>query len=282
MKFVSSRFLLLSFALSNGALLCPCVAQTPLVAAPALAVEAKPKDITLAPMVWLQDAERTRLRQIVQGDPEAKRLFAPVKARADESLRVAPSPVPAVIYEGRIEADRERGVTKKALYDMERLRDLLYAHAATGEAKYGDKAREFVMAWIGTTKATGNPVNMNKLDALAVAFAQLRASFSADEQKQVETWLRQMSDAIIKNTKNNKGNWHSKRLKLVGITGFLFKDAKYIEWATTGYRQYVQDNVFPDGETLDLRHRDAMSYHVGGVVPLLEIAIAARSAGVDL
>jgi hypothetical protein len=165
------------------------------------------------------------------------------------------------------------------------LRGLLYVHAATGEVPYLNRARTYTLSWIRTVRPTGNPINMNKLDALWMAYLQIRDArvWSRDEQAEVEKFLRQVSDAIIKDAGNsNKGNWHSKRIKLVGASGFLLNDAVYRKWAGEGYRAYVKDNIAPDGQTYDFKHRDSLSYHTGGVTPLLEIAIAARMADEDL
>lgn len=240
------------------------------------------RDVQLSSPITLSSEERARLKQLIATDAAARSAFAPIKAQADAALGDKPDPVTRIIYEGRIEADPERVRTKESLQDMEKLRMLDYAYAATGETKYRDKAKEIILAWSSTTQVSGNPINENKLDAIFVAYPAMKEAFSAAERQQIVSWMRRIGEAEMAGGKAEKGNWKSKRIKIVGLIGFALNDQKMIDYTVKEYKEYMAGNLYPDGRSFDLEERDALSYHVGGLKPLMEIALAARAGGHDL
>jgi len=77
-------------------------------------------------------------------------------------------------------------------------------------------------------------------------------------------------------------NWHSHRLKTVGLIGYALEDAKLIAYAKEGFRVQINDNLRAGGESIDFLERDALSYHVYDLRPLVTLALAFAEDGDDL
>jgi hypothetical protein len=112
-----------------------------------------------------------------------------------------------------------------------------------------------------------------------------KAVFSAAECQVTEEWLRRIAEkeqaAGVGDSKPGapKNNWHSKRLRLIGMVGLLLHDKALLRYALEGARQYVTDSLFADGTSVDLKQRDALSYHVNGIEPLVMLASLTGSEG---
>jgi hypothetical protein len=173
------------------------------------------------------------------------------------------------------------------LKDMDHLVVLAEAWAASGERKYRDRAMAFIRAWASTYKPTGNSINENKLEPVFAAYGMLRASFTAGERSKIEAWMRHIADREVASGRGVKGtaqtNWHSKRLKIVGLIGQVLGDADFREYSAHGFKSYVERGLFRDGTSQDLKERDALSYHQSGLKALLVIAMyAGKADGVAL
>jgi hypothetical protein len=142
------------------------------------------------------------------------------------------------------------------------------------------------LAWARVNQPTGDPIDETNLDSLFFAYDLTRTTFSPDEMKLVETWLRKIAEVEIanRNPKSSTGinNWNSHRLKIVGLIGFLLPDQKLIDYVVNGYKQQIADDLNPDGSSFDYKERDALHYHVYTLEPLLVLARAAQMNGIDL
>jgi hypothetical protein len=81
---------------------------------------------------------------------------------------------------------------------------------------------------------------------------------------------------------NHYNNWHSHRLKIVGLIALLLHDAPLVEQTVRMYKEQIDHNIEPDGSTYDFHERDALHYHIYDLEPLLTLAIAAKGNGIDL
>ena len=234
------------------------------------------QDVVLAPTVLLTSEQAEELTALVAADSSARVRFEGVRRQADAALDRPPRPVGEVVYEGRLESDPKRVATKRALLDMEALRALSYAYAVTGEAAYAEGARAYALAWARTTRPTGNPIDMNKLDDLALAYAVAGPAMPPEERETLEAWLREVAERLIsEGPPEERGNWASKRLKMVGLVGSALGERRFADYARDRFRRYVDANLYADGTSHDLLRRDALHYHLSGLVPLLELAFAA-------
>lgn len=217
---------------------------------------------------------------LVGRDPAAAERFAELRRRADAALSAEPSPLVAVVYEGRLDTDPERIKTKVALKDMSALGAMSDVLAVTTEPRYADGIHRYVMAWATTTKLSGNPINENKLTPLIAAYGQARDAFPEADRRTVDAWLHDLAGK--QEAGKFRGNWNTKRVKLLAFIGRATGDAGLTERAVAAYRQHVASELYADGTSFDLQERDALHYHFGAVNPLLVVAASLRPTGVDL
>ncbi len=243
--------------------------------------------IVMAQSVALTPAQQGRLLELVAKDKAAARQFARVKAEADEALTASPNPVKIIESEGKLKTDPGKIATAKSLADMRKTEALGWAFAVSGDARYGGKAKEFVLAWARVNEPQGDPINETKLEPLLVGYDLTQGVYSAGEKGTVETWMRKLAGALIERQKKKSkatsfNNWHSHRLKMLGLCGWLLQDKALIERAVSGYREQVTNNLESDGSSFDFHERDALHYHCYDLEPLLSLATAAKQRGVDL
>ncbi|MBC8136303.1 MAG: alginate lyase family protein [Fibrella sp.] len=236
-------------------------------------------DVEIRQATFLNDTQRQRLANLVAKDTEARALWKVLQTEADAMLAAKPHPLTVIHYEGLLDTNPERITTRTALTDMDRLVVLGQAWAASGETRYRDAAMAYVRAWSGAYVPTGNPINENKLEPVFVAYGMMRDAFSTDERIRIQAWMRRIAEVEIETGKNVKGtaqdNWHSKRLKIVGLIGRILEKKAFTAYAAKGFKSYVEGSLLPDGRSQDLIKRDAMSYHQSGLKPLLVLALYA-------
>ncbi len=221
------------------------------------------------------------------------------RARADETLRDVIDrviheadgamiseihPLKVIHYEGLLHNDPIRVADVAALEEMDRLRTLAQAYLASGKPEYAVKARQIIEQWSEAYDPTGNPINENKLDPIWESYEALSDGFSIEKRASIEKWLDCLARANMATAaegKNIDSNWHTKRIKIVATIGWAIHRPTFVDWAKEQYADYVQRSLYPDGTSFDLKHRDALSYHCAGLLPLAELALRARAKGVD-
>jgi hypothetical protein len=236
-------------------------------------------DLAAFPVSWEAD-QVDRLRRLAAGEGAA--AYAAILPAAESALEVPPMPLERMVYEGRLPDHPERLVTIEHLQDISRLRLLGYAWLVEGDPRFAEHARSIILAWSRTYRPTGNPINENKLSSLVGVYAALRDShFAPSERETVDGWLRDIG-ARNRGTGErapNLDNWQAKRLKLAAMVGSAIGDPSLLRWAREGFEAYVAGGLYPDGTSEDFRRRDALSYHHGGLKPMLEIAQALDPSG---
>ncbi|MDB6140281.1 MAG: alginate lyase [Verrucomicrobiaceae bacterium] len=245
------------------------------------------EDVASAQQIALSAAQQTMLRGLVARDKEAARQFSKIRAGADEALAASPNPVAVIESEGRLKSDPGKISTAKSLGDMRKVETLGWAFAVTGKAPFGEKTKEFVLAWARTNEPRGDPINETKLEPLLMGYDLTQSVFSPAEKGEVNAWLRKIATALIDHQKKKGAatsfnNWHSHRLKMLGLCGWLLGDPALIARAVSGYREQISKNLLPDGSSFDFHERDALHYHCYDLEPLLTLATAARVQGIDL
>jgi len=227
--------------------------------------------------------QRVKLVELIKSDKEAQARFETLKRVADKALDDKPNPIKTIQTEGKLNSDPVKIKTHESLKDTGKIYALGYAFAVTGEARYADKVREFVLAWATENNPTGDPIDETSLESLFVAYDLTRGSYSSDETKKAEAWMRRVADAEISHAKKNAiNNWQSHRLKIVGLVGYALADSKYINYAVEGYKKQMESNLKPDGSSFDFHERDALHYHCYDLEPLLALAMAAQANGTNL
>ena len=253
--------------------------------------------VLLAPPLHAEESQRPEprisltlkqveaLRKATGDDPNAARAFEPVKKTADKALRESPNPIKRIVSEGRLYSDLEKKRSLQARNDLPKVEALGYAYAVLEKTGYGQKAREFVLAWARTYEPDGNPINETEFIRLMKGYDLTRALFSDSQRSEVDRWLLRMAErqkmGIRPSSSTSKNNHHSHRLKITGHTAFLIPNPELIRWVVADYQRHLDVNLYPDGATFDFHERDALHYHVYDLLPLVELAIAANKNGVD-
>lgn len=251
-------------------------------AAPARGAESEPP----RSRITFTASQFEKLRQAIQSDAGAAGAFDPVKKLADKSLGETPNPIRRIVSEGRLHTDPEKKKSLAARRDLFKIEALGLAYALAGKASYGEKTRDYILAWVGVYEPDGNPINETEFPRLMKAYDLTRTLFPGARRSEVEAWLRRMSErqraGIRPTSTTSKNNHHSHRLKIVGHVAFLLPDPDLIRWVVDDARRHLEVNLNPDGSTFDFHQRDALHYHVYDLLPLVELAIAADKNKIDL
>jgi hypothetical protein len=247
-----------------------------------IAVTGAGAETSIRQAFWLTESQQARLRALVAADPEAGALWRTLRAEAEALHARRPSPLPVIHYEGLLDTDPRRVATIAALGDMDALVVLTQAAAIDPAGPYAASATRLVLAWVDTYVPTGNTINENTLEPLACAYGTLAGRFAGGERERIDRFLRALAEAQVRVSERAdrpgvpKDNWTSKRVKLVGLIGLVLRDERFVDYARRMHRLYLEDALFPDGSSHDLHVRDALSYHVSSIQPLVVLAIYAR------
>lgn len=225
-----------------------------------------------------------RLAKLVAEDPQAASVFKSLTRIADAALKETPQPVREILSEGRLEKDPVAQQTRAAMQDMKKIYALGQCFQVTGRADYAQAAGKFIMAWATTTQPTGNPIDATGLDQLIQSYDIVRAKLARNQQQTIDAWLEQIARQQISDwnpsVASGYNNWHSHRLKLVGLIGCATGNRELLQSAVTGFQQQIAADLRPDGSSYDFHERDALHYHCYTLEPLLKLAIAAQQCGV--
>jgi hypothetical protein len=236
--------------------------------------------------ISLTPTQCQRLAEIVRSDQDAAAMFAVLKREADQSLSDQPEPIERIQTEGKLPGDPARIKSRDALADMGKLMSLGWVYAVTGESKYAAKARQFILAWTIVNRSKGDPIDDTSLEPLLLSYDLTRGIFSPEERQFVDAHLQGVAAAEMasakKDANNQYNNWHSHRLKIVGLIALSLHDRPLIEQIARMYRDQIDHNIESDGSTTDFHERDALDYHIYDLEPLLTLAIAAQGNGIDL
>ena len=174
-----------------------------------------------AQSILLTQPQQKKLSQIVHADKDAAAIYAGIEREADKALADPPKPIERIQTEGKLAKDPAKIKTEESLADMRKLEVLGYAYAVEGDGEYAAKAREIILAWAKVNRSAGDPIDDTNLEPLLTAYDLACAVFSPAERQTVEAYLRGVAQAEIesgqKKHDNSHNNWHSHRLKIVGL-----------------------------------------------------------------
>ena len=232
--------------------------------------------------VSLTPDEITSLRALVASQPTVAREFAGIHRQADAALAATPNPIERVVSEGHLDKDPLKIRTGQSLPDMQKIEALASTWAVTGDGRYADKAREFILAWARVNHSDGDAINETQFEPLITGYDLLRGTFPAADRATADAWLREKANVAWQDHRGLTGNWYSHRLKIVGLIGWTIGDATLANEAVAGYRKHIVGNLKPDGASSDYYLRDALHYHLYDIEPLLSLARAAERNGIRL
>lgn len=240
----------------------------------------------------LPTATVEQLRRQLKADPDAARSFANLLSRADEALTREPKPVVVLDLNGGEIVSEVNRTSRNARRDLDVIFDLGFAHAITRRSDYAAAARRYVLRWAETYEPVAHPIHMSILDSLVIGYGLTRDTFSAAERAKVDDFLRRVVDeekAWVRSSEVDpkrrhrlETNWNAHRLKLVGLIGYAIGDEELVTSVLADYRRHLEGNINADGSTYDFHQRDALTYHVYDLAPLLTLAAYAAAHGTDL
>jgi hypothetical protein len=236
--------------------------------------------------VALTSCEIDQLRRRLINETEARRLYGASFRLAEEALDDPPSPLPRIQREGLLPTDPRAQLSARFYRDVSRIEALGYAYAATGDARFAQRAAVYLEAWANVNQPDGNPINETQISRAVRGLSLVADAVPASTRTQVERWLSRMASLQIERRPqweiNEPNNWYSHRLKVVGLIGYVLGDSRFVRYAEDGYRTQIAQNLRADGSSLDFHQRDALHYHVYNLEPLVELAMAADKQGTDL
>jgi hypothetical protein len=224
-------------------------------------------------IVILSKNEIHNLRELIEKNEKARLHCDSIVVLAEKHLADNPQSIQEIFYEGLLDNHPDRIRTVKSLEDMDKVVDLIYASYCKESNVWSQKAREFVIAWVANYKPDGNPINENKLSALFWAYYIFKSDFSDEERKLTEEWMTKIAMAEMKRTSTPNNNWEAKRLKIIGTVGCITGNTEMKEYAADGFKTYIATAYYDDGTSNDLRDRDALHYHIGGLKPSVAVFI---------
>ncbi|WP_247237732.1 alginate lyase family protein [Telluribacter sp. SYSU D00476] len=216
---------------------------------------------------------------LVKTNPEVQALWKPVEQEAKQYLSDQPRPRRVIYYEGLLDTNPDRIQTTESLKDLDKVAVWLSAWYGTQEAVYANKIKGYLLAWVDTYQPTGNPINENKLEPLVYSYQVLKKYFSKEEKRQVDQWLTKLAEAEMAFPRIPENNWKAKHIKLVGTIGLVLQKPQYVAYAQEQFKTYIDRALYADGTSRDLIERDALSYHVSGLDPLLIYALTVEQLG---
>jgi len=186
---------------------------------------------------------------------------------------IPPRPVERIFYEGLLNNDPRRMQTEEHLRDMDRLALFYWYHKLQDTQEVALPMRKLALAWVSTYRPDGNPINENKLVPLVYVYPLLSPHLNEEEDTMYRDFLSHLAQRVMNFPKTPMNNWETKRIHLLGVTGMVLGRGDYIDWAESRFRNYVDQCLFPDGTSSDIRQRDALSYHVSALKPLCQLLV---------
>ncbi|CAD6522788.1 alginate lyase family protein [Paraburkholderia sabiae] len=222
----------------------------------------------------LQTSERTN------ADPGVKALVSNVQAQLSEPAHA----VRRLHTEGTLPHEGIYDQSKEAEKDLDLLRDAALAWRATSDDRYLKLVDRLLYAWVTTYEPSFNPIDETPFEGLILAYDMTASALPVKTRNATMAFLTKLANGYIAQIDAQKrplsgtfrNNWQSHRVKLIAMAAFTLDNRKMIEAAQRLYIEHVNDNIAPDGTTVDFSERDALHYVTYDLQPLVTAALAAR------
>lgn len=224
-------------------------------------------------VVYLNKTERSNLQTLYTTNVAVKQLCDSIIQAANGNLSKKPKPVSVIYYEGLLENNPDRIKTKKSLLDIDVISSFVYAYYCTGDEKFLQQIKKYVTAWAAAYRPDGNTINENKFIPLFWGYLVSQPVYGKQEKAAIESWITEIAQKQIEREKTPNNNWMAKRHRLIGVAGVVTGNQAFVDFASEGFKEYINTSYFEDGSSLDLKTRDAMHYHFGGIKTVLDALI---------
>jgi hypothetical protein len=177
----------------------------------------------------------------------------------------------------------------EAKKDQPLMRSLALSWRATHDAATLTQLAALLDAWSTIYQPSFNPIDETGFDTLIDAYAVSRDALPAGTREHAAALLRNWAAGYLQRMEHpatpGKGtwtnNWQSHRIKLATMAAVALDDAVLFDAARIQFRQQLNQNLGPDGASIDFAERDALHYTVYDLEPLVRAAMAARLRGED-
>ncbi|WP_345256542.1 alginate lyase family protein [Flaviaesturariibacter amylovorans] len=235
-----------------------------------------------AQAVGLTKKEVVALKKTIARDTSAQRFYTSLKRTADNALSEMPDPVDTVVSEGHLITHPKKIRTLQALKDIDKIYALALAYKVEGHPPYLQQAAAYLSAWATVNQPRGNPINDSKFEKLFFAYDLLRKDVPDDQRATIDRWLGKMADEEMRTAdrqkKNSFSNWHSHRLKVIGLIAYVLDHEAYKNYVAEALPEHIERNLKPDGSGYDFHERDALHYHVYTLEPMISLATVLQRA----
>ncbi|HTD04010.1 alginate lyase family protein [Undibacterium sp.] len=235
------------------------------------------------------------LAQQVQAAPWCSVDAAPDKfiksLRDDADKRAADHPraVSRLHTEGTLPHQGIWDQSIEAKKDLPLMRELALVWRSKHDKSALERLTPLLDAWAGVYQPSYNPIDETDFDALIDAYAIAQADLPAATRDKVAALLHGFGagyiDQMQRTVKPGKSswinNWQSHRIKLATLAAVALGDARLFDAARTQFRRQLNQNLRPNGVSIDFEERDALHYTVYDLEPLVRAAMAARTRGED-
>jgi len=245
-----------------------------LIAAAACGAQSAHAAMNLCAAPALQTSERTN------ADPGVKALVANVQLHLDDPAHA----VRQLHTEGTLPHEGIYDQSKEAEKDLDLLRDAALAWRATSNDRYLKLVDRLLYAWVTTYQPSFNPIDETPFESLILAYDMTASALPVKTRNATMAFLAKFANGYITQidaqkrplTGTFRNNWQSHRIKLIAMAAFTLDNRKMIDAAQRLYVEHINDNIAPDGTTVDFGERDALHYVTYDLQPLVTAALAAR------
>lgn len=224
------------------------------------------------------DPAPTAAIQALQRDVD-KRLAETSQPRAIARLHTEGTLPHQGIWDQSIEAKK----------DFPLIRNLALLWRAKKDQRVLNQLAPILDAWATIYQPSFNPIDETDFDTIIDAFALIQADLPQATRDKVAALLHRFATGYLdqmqhyskpgKNTWIN--NWQSHRIKIATMSAAALGDQRLLDAARWQFIKQLNQNLHPDGTSIDFEERDALHYVVYNLEPLVRAAMAANTMGQD-
>lgn len=228
------------------------------------------------------ETRATRLPSSLPVSP-ADRSF--LQRQAAEAHARAPQPMRVTHVEGVLPTRPEYQAAEAARRDWTRLLALALAWRVDGDARWRESLARYFEAWLAIYEISGNPIDETRLGDWLLAERLAGDALPDALRRRTQSFACQLADRYLQlppaRRATSTNNWQSHRVKLAVMAAHNCGDDDRVRRARALFARQLQDNLTPDGPTVDFEERDALHYVVYSLEPLVEAALfdAAHAPG---
>ena len=202
------------------------------------------------------------------------------------AMSKAPDPLPVVHIEGTLRTLDSYQRAMQSRHDWALIRDLATQYAISREQRYLDRYALYLSSWLDVYRISGNPIDETALGEWMLAYRMAGGALSPSVRSRMRTFACDLAERYSRqpppHRKTSTNNWQSHRVKLAVMGALVCGDSGLIEKGLALFRQQVEKNLLPTGESVDFFERDALYYVNFSLEPLLETSLFSSLHGISL